>query len=416
MKNLVNNFKKILDLNSPAQLTIVLLHVVFMAIAITTNFFTFENQQFTIQAQSFIEGKLNIDDVQSLITDIDMVKINDKYYWTLSPFPALVLIPFVYIAMTTGSFFLQGYLQIIFTTCITILCFKLAKKFSYSTTDALWLAFAFTFASTYLGIAFIPMSWYFSHSIAALLLFLALYEYFTKKRYLLIGLYLACTFATRFTAGIVTLFFLLEIVREKGDLLSKIKVKNITFLILPIIVSGVLQLYYNDIRFNNPFDNGYMNTIQHDSIADKTRDVYGLFRLDNIPMNIYSYILQTPTPIVTPGTYHLEFPYFYSTASGLSFLITSPIFLLIFFYKPKNSTVVNLWITSLLILFILFTYVYTGASQFGTRYVIDFLPLWFIILLYSIANQRLRAVHYLIIGITAFTNLFFLISGSIYGK
>jgi hypothetical protein len=63
--------------------------------------------------------------------------------------------------------------------------------------------------------AFASSAWYFVQAITVILLFLALYEYFTKRRYVVIGLLYAAVFASRFTAGLTIIFFLLALLKEK---------------------------------------------------------------------------------------------------------------------------------------------------------------------------------------------------------
>ena len=64
----------------------------------------------------------------------------------------------------------------------------------------------------FLGVAMISWSWYYAQVVTVFLLFLALLEYFHKKRYWLISIIFGLIALTRITAGIGIIFFILEII------------------------------------------------------------------------------------------------------------------------------------------------------------------------------------------------------------
>ena len=261
--------------------------------------------------------------------------------------------------------------------------------------------------STFYGVAINSMSWYYNHVVCVFLLFWAMYEYLNKERFLLIGFILAFLLASRSTVALASIFFILEIIRSQSDL--KTKLTQSSYIILPVIISLLMLMQYNFIRFGNYFDNGYMSTIQHDRNADRTRTKYGLFNIVHIPSNLYNYILRSPEPVYEPNTYRIIFPYIYGSFGGTSFLLTSSLFVTIFFGIITNKRNIHLWVSSIVILLSLLTYAYTGASQYGTRYMLDLLPIWYIILLEKYKHNNIKEIplsHILLIIFSSTLNIY----------
>lgn len=351
------------------------------------NLFERGYQQFSLLAESFIRGELSVRE-DGVAGDLDMVLKDGSYYWPLGPFPSVILIPFVLIFSKLNLFFYQGYIHPFITAVIFYLCIKLAIKFKYRVTDSLFLAFAFCFSSIYFFIALVSRSWYLSQAICVLFSLLAFYEFYTNKRWWLIGLYTSSVFATRFTAGCILLFFIAYVLFA-GKLNKRKKIAALAHLLAPVLLVGFLLLLYNKLRFDSWFDNGYLTSMVQPEAQAILKQKYGLFSLKNIITNIYWYFLALPFPVTEPKTYHLVFPYVSVSPIGLSFFITSPTFLAIFRNTWKTVEQKSLWISILLTLFILLTYYASGFYQFGPRYMLDLLPTAFILLMYSFTKRKL---------------------------
>ena len=108
------------------------------------------DQQFSQLAESFIQGKTHF--LTRPEMGLDTVFFEGKYYWPLGPFPAVLLLPFVLVFQSVGLFFRQGYLQIVLVFGIYYSFFKIARRVDYGSDDAGFLAFAFCFASAFLGV------------------------------------------------------------------------------------------------------------------------------------------------------------------------------------------------------------------------------------------------------------------------
>lgn len=397
---------------SPSRVFLYFFIVVMLLFAFAMNFGTTAFQQYVSLSEAFLQGKLHF--LRMPASPEDTILFQGNYYWPLGPFPAVLLMPFVFFFQLFHITFYQGFLQFFITTGVFYLCYAFARRYRYSHEDALYLACAFCFASVYQIAAFVPWVWFFSQAITVLLLFLALQDFHTKRCYFIIGLLYAAVFATRFTAGLSIVFFLAYIMFEKKDVRSKMK--YLYHLLLPVCICGILLLTYNYFRFGSIFDNGYIGA-NNFLLSEKDRyEVlhHGLFKFSNIPTNIYYYFIKTLDPVLIPvktiwgNTYILQLPYVTVQYPGTSFFVSSPIFLYLFRNKLKTAVSKYALVAVLTVLFVLLLYYWPGWRQVGPRYLLDLLPFAYLLLLESFRGRRVPTFTKIIIYISAFYNLYFL--------
>lgn len=343
-------------------------------------------EQFSDQAQSFLSGRLDIQVVH------DSVLRNGKYYWPQGPFPSIFLIPF---QIVFGPNFNQSIMQIILIIILFFILYKLAIAKKYNIEDAIYLAFAFLFGSTVVGIISDPRGWFYAQLVAIVWLTALLLEFETNKRPLVLGILLAAIIATRPTAA-----FILPVI------LSFFKQKyNLILFLSPIIISILLLSLFNQIRFGNPFDNGYM-TNNIGQVMEQLREK-GLFSLNHVPANAYYYFLASVQSVTKDET-HLIFPFFTYNPWGLSFFLIGPFFLLALkSLKFNDKYIRSLWIVIGITLFVLLAYYAPGVIQFGPRYTADFLPILYLIILYTLVPP-LKNWQKNIIVLSALLNIYLL--------
>ena len=121
------------------------------AVIVGFNLTVWEDQQFSYLAEAFLHGTTYLPVPPA--TAHDAVFFQGKYYWPLGPLPAVLLLPFVLIARFLGLFFFQSYLHVFLVFGVFYLFFKIAAKTGYSKQDSAFLAFAFCFASAFIGVA-----------------------------------------------------------------------------------------------------------------------------------------------------------------------------------------------------------------------------------------------------------------------
>ncbi|MEK7616690.1 MAG: hypothetical protein AAB414_01410 [Patescibacteria group bacterium] len=353
------------------------------------NFFLPPHQeQFISLASSFLQGKLYF-----LSPVFDASFFENQYFWPLGPFPAILLMPFVFLS---GGSITQGYLLFFLNIFNLFLLYRISKKVSGNSTTSIVISFAVIFSTAYLGIALIPWSWYFAQSVGFGLTLLALEAYFFNRTWLMIGVYVGLAFATRVSLIFTVVFFILSLLFS--DLPKPKKIKNFVLLFLPIVITCILIGTYNWARFGNILEGGYSKQLLEGAVAENR--AVGLWSFAHFPANLYSMFLKMPESISVP-------PFLKVDGSGLSLLITSSIFIWIIFSDWKNSKVKFAAITCLFIIFFLAGSFTNGSWQYGSRYAIDYYPFLFIMLLYSF-KKEVSSKFIVLTAVSFLLNLFFL--------
>ncbi len=367
-------------------------------------------QHFSLMANSFVHGRFDLIQLDPQTGSLDILIRNGKVYWIAYPFPAIILMPFVFIFNQLGIFFKQGYLQFFLNLGVFIISYLLSRRFKFSQINSLYLALAVCFGSNYSFAAFYTGSWYYAHSVAVLLLLLTFYEWYFQRRLIFIGIYLGLLLATRSTAIFAVTFFLLEILREKFTSYKE-KVIKFFYIMIPIGITFLLLLFYNQIRFGSPWDTGYSNNNVSPDFQVAMLKNHGIFKFENVPTNLYWDFLAFPEPVLEENTYHLIPPFLRINPIGMSFFIMSPIFFLIFrTIKRPTQEQQNLWIGSITVLIPILMWYSTGFWQIGARYILDLFPLLFILLLTSFPKKDLSSKYRIIIIISSLMNLFWIMS------
>ena len=370
-------FKVKLSILKPKQTIVFLIFTAMLATLVIMSLVNSGSGQFTELAKAFDHGQLNF------LSSIggygqDPVLYHGKIYWDEGPFPAILLMPFVWLYGLFHAFFYQNYLQFPIVLGVIYLTYKLARKIRYSIEDSLILMTGFVLGSVFIGVASVASSWLFAQAITAFLLLWSLYEYLGKKRWWLMGSICGMLVLTRISAAPIAIFFVLEILNEHKEKVKKIL--SLTKLLLPVVFAGTLVGLYNYLRFHNPFQGGYAYQLLSKGQAESR--ALGVVSPDHIPTNLYHMLLGVPDVVLKyANSWVLKPPYIKNNEYGLSIFFTSPYLLHIFTHKWSTFTpqARHLLIAAgVSCLFILSAFA-VGKDQFGYRYSLDFLPELFLL-------------------------------------
>ncbi len=380
------------------QVLIFLLPVAILLFVMGVGFGIEGSQQFSELAQGFLHGHLYF------LHPIggegqDPVYYNNHIYWSEGPFPAVLLMPFVGLFSIYHTFFFQGYLKWLLILGVLFFVFKIARKLRYSREDSLTLSLGFALGTVFIGVASVSSGWLYAQVVVAFLLLWALYEFFHRRRWWLIGIISGLTLLTRATAAPIFVFFLLELWQNTKGIERR---KQLALLILPLGVAVVLQGLYNFLRFHSPFNGGYEYQLL--GPAPAASRALGVFSPLHIPSNLYALIFAAPDIVVrNTNSWTLSYPYIESNADGLSIFITSPFFLYLFSQKWSafNRTTRNLLIAAGISLLGVLCFYGLGRDQLGDRYSLDFLPELFVVLMIVYRKEHAhitRGMRFLLLG------------------
>lgn len=348
------------------------------------------SQQFSDLASAFLQGHLYFLHPIGGIGQ-DPLLYSGHEYWGEGLFPALVLVPFVALfKFAFHLFFYQGYLDWLFVLGTIYLVYKLARQFKYTVEDSIVWAAAFALGSAFAGVAVVSSSWLFAQVVCTFLLFWALYEYFSGRRWWLIGALCSCIFLTRATATPIVIFFVLELWQG----FKKFRPLPFLPLAVPVAVAMGVQGLYNFLRFHSPLNGGYEYQLLGASSAESRS--LGVFSWRHIPANLYSLLLRGPvTALRTNTSWTQKFPYIRNNTNGMSLFITSPYFLYLLGRKwtAFSRTARHLLIAAAVSCVTVLCFYGIGRNQFGYRYSLDFLPELFVVLMlaYRAEHNRLTS-------------------------
>lgn len=319
----------------------------------------------------------------------DVADFHSTFYIFYGPFTSIVLMPFVVFWGKSTPQYLLGIISMIVSFYAT---YALSRKFNFSKMDALWLALFFVFSTVLLSVSVINISAYQVQAMQVPLIMLALVEYFSKKRPFVAGIFVGLAIMTRFVQLLAVLFFFIEVIRKRMNL------KQFVLFLIPVLIACALLGAYNQKRFHNPFDTGYKYNITSNGFPLSLNRQYGEVSFEHISANLYVFLLMPPDPLKRDEAgFFLEFPYVKANPWGTAIWFTSPLFLYLVFKFRKNKYFVSALATSIALALPAMTFFSVGFAQFGYRYLLDFLPFLFLLLIPCLSPKLSRKAIFLII-------------------
>jgi 4-amino-4-deoxy-L-arabinose transferase-like glycosyltransferase len=209
-----------------------------------------DTNTFVHQAIAFLNGSTDIS-----ISVEDTIEVNGRYYLVFPPFPAIILMPFVFFFGTTTKTLL---LTPVLGAITAYYAFHLALKNRVSEGVAGWATLGFLFGTSFLVCATFPIDTYFAHICAVMFTVVALHEAFGRQSGLLIGFALGFAFLSR-QLTVLTIPFVwavLFLVRPKEQQ-PYMAVRSVLTTCIGLACCAVLYGYFNWARFGDPLETGY---------------------------------------------------------------------------------------------------------------------------------------------------------------
>jgi hypothetical protein len=346
------------------------------------------NSHFVYQAQSFLEGRLDIPH----FAHEDIILVNGKYYIVYPPFPAIVMMPFV-------AVFGLGFSDIFFVQVCSalnvVLLFWLLEvlraggrsRRTFAQNAALAIFFFFGSINFYLSLG--GGMWFTAHILATTCTLAFLLLAF-KRRFVWSALCLGCAFLTRApaVAGLPVLLYLL--LEEQTPLatwkawrewLRQLPWRKLALALVPLLAALLVFLARNALAFGSPWETGYTLLIRQ--FYPEVQ--YGVLGPHYIWSDVVANFLNFPTFSfrdafdISPGVDFLD------GGIGLSVFATTPIFLFLFFARNRQPSGLRkvLWLVVGLVVAATLLYHAAGWFQFGSRYLFEAYSYAFLLLALS---------------------------------
>ncbi len=322
-------------------------------------------------ADAFVHGRTWL---EQALGPYDIVVIGERVYVPFAPFPAIVLAPLVAIVGPQAAIAWEPVVNSLLATTSLALLWRLVGRLGVASTgDRAWLVVLFGFSTATWWITMRGGVWHTGQLIASIVSFAGLLEAFGRRRAIVMGLLAGAAFLTRATLLAALPYWgwraLPERIRDRlpADPVPAIRVTlpKTGWLLLGFAPALVFALWYNAVRFDNPFESGYGIAALPGFL--EARRQLGVFSLAHLSMNLDYFLVHLGQAIST-------FPWFKPDGLGMSVLLTSPGLLLAIRADWRRRETIALGLTALLVLVPSLLYYGGGWWQFGYRYALDCFP------------------------------------------
>ncbi len=316
----------------------------------------------------------------------DIVVVGDRVYVPFAPFPAFVLAPLVALVGPVSAATVEPVVNCLLAVAGLGLLWRLAGRLGVaSLADRAWLVILFGFSTATWWITMRGGVWHTGQLIASIITFAGLLEAFGRRRAIVMGLLAGAGFLTRATLLAALPYWvwrsLPDAVRERlpADLGGALRaaLPKLVMVALGFAPAFAFALWYNVVRFGNPFESGYGIAALPEFL--EARRALGVFSLAHVSMNLEYFLVHLGQSIPT-------FPWFKPDGLGLSVLLTSPGLLMAVRADWRRRETIALGVTALLVLAPSILYYGGGWWQFGYRYALDCFP--FVMALCAMAAAR----------------------------
>lgn len=335
---------------------------------------------FTRLADAFLDGKHYLSENPPWLSELIPAGEN-KYFVVYPPMPAFILMPFRFIFKET---FQQQYLAHILGAGITALLMSIAWTIKKDKKLLVFIGLLGSVGNIIWFLSSVGSSWYLGQVTAAFFMTAGIYESLSKKRPLLVGVFIGAAFLSRLHTILSVPLFLYLFYDKKYWFTNYLKIG------IGAIPFMGFNFYYNYIRFGTIFDQAYFILPKILGETNAAWFINGVLNPVYIPSNLRAMFWSFPR-------ISQVFPYFTPSWAGLSIWITTPVFVYTLFSNLKDKLVLTLWASILPIFLVVASHGGTGWAQFGYRFAVDFYPLLFLILIKYFSTHNITKIHWILL-------------------
>jgi hypothetical protein len=353
-------------------------------------------------ADAFLHGRLYLTESFSWLNELVPYDNGTIFYVVYPPLPAILMTPLV----AVFGLSLDQALVSFFAGALTVVAAYFVAKSALRKLDGaetrsngifVLYAVMFGFGTLFVWLASTGSVWLIAQVFSALFLFLAIYEAFTRKRPLIMGLLLGASFWCRLPTIMGVFFFAGLIVSRQPSQELKMKLRGSLWLLMKLAlgvgVFVVLDMAYNYVRFGAFFDVAYWMI---PGILNEPWFSHGFFSLQYIPENLLWVLAGIPAFTTTA-------PFIEAPMRGLAIWVTTPVFLFALKAKMKDAVTLSAWAAIFAIAFVVFTKGVSGWG-WGYRYAMDFYPFLYLLTVRGI-GEKIRWYHVVLIVFGVVINL-----------
>jgi hypothetical protein len=233
-------------------------------------------------------------------------------------------------------------------------------------------------------VAIVGGDWHWAHVVAVGAFILAIGEYYRRRRFWLVGVFVAIVLGCRPPSAMAcVLFFAIVTAAEAArGAVSRGRLGRLAQLAAAPAMMVALLGVYNAARFGSPWDFGYSRMVLMGE-GKELMERYGQFDWHYAGRNLYWFFIAPPVRHGGP-------PWLLFDLMGLGLLWTTPVVLYCFRAPLSAWATRAAWIGIAAALVPLATYFSTGYVQFGHRYGMDYLPLVMLLVVMGMGRRPSR--------------------------
>jgi hypothetical protein len=364
-----------------------------------------DNAHFVHLAQSFLAGQASVLGDRPPGNN-DWAFYEGKWYVSFPAFPAVVILPAVAIwGERTRDPLFWAIVAGLGPASVYVLLRRLRELGESQRTPRqdLWLTVLFAFGSAFFFAAVQGSVWFAAHVVAVPLI--ALYVFFALRgsRPLLAGSMLGLLLWTRPSTLCLGAVFAIEALAacRRDDASSWLRgidyrraLPKLLWFALPLVIAGGLVMWFNFVRFDDPFEYGHT----HLRIRWKARiDTWGLTNYHYLAKNLAVFLAALPWLSSTS-------PYLKISRHGLALWFTTPHYLGVLWPKRVSTTYVALAIGAGTVALLDLCYQNSGWIQFAYRFSLDYAVL--LIAMLAIGGRKQGVLWYVLLVFAIAVNLF----------
>ena len=323
-------------------------------------------------ADAFLHGRLHL--VGGPYTWIEVVPRpgGDGWYIPYPPIPAVMVLPIAYFSGQSGD---TAILSALLGGLSTVLVFACLGRIGVPLVARTALALAYAFGTEIMWAAGVGGTHLYAQILGQTFLLAAILVALSRRWPLLAGLLLGLGAGSRLPIGLA-LPVLLWLYRDRRFGWGAV--------LLGIAPVAICVALYNDARFGSPFEFGYalIRSLDGQSVLDESWYTNGIVSPAYLPRGLYSMFLRT-------FEYRDQLPWLVPTWAGQSILVTTPALLWILRSAWRDPFVRVLAATSVLVMIPDLLHGNPGYAQFGYRFILDALPLLWLLLGLVVARTGL---------------------------
>jgi hypothetical protein len=345
-------------------------------------------------ARSFARGTLDVDAMSDRYRDY--VLWHGHKYLPFGPFPAVLLVPFLWLIDAGVHLVFFGYAL----TCVNVfLMWRALGRAGVDDDRRPWIVLLCFAGTPYLSVTLGGISTFFAQIVVTTMLLLAIHEALGSFRPFVAGLCIGFAAASRMTAAFTVIFFIWMIITAPESTRG-LRVRRSLVLLAGLFIPLLLVAAYNAARFGNPLETGFGLALLYDPKLDAARSA-GLFSLEHVPKNLEMALIRLPDVAVENG--RLTWPWLRPSPWGMGIFFTSPALLYVFRASLRDRLVQASWLAVVCTGIPLVTYYGIGYVQFGYRYALDVMP--FLVLIAARGIRRPTSAFRVLVAASVVINI-----------